>query len=155
MKRRYEDVTDTHEDMLVRMSRLDELAKLPTRDELKASVATLGASIAAIKPTDLSSLHDRLARLERIVVDLRTANIVPMQEKLAPVTDRLMLIEERVRSLNIPEVDLGPVHSGIASLDIAIGGKLGPVEGRIARLEAAAASGRGRCPSAAWCPCGR
>ena len=136
MKRRYEDVTDSHEAMLSRMSRLDDLANLPTRDELKAGVAMLGASIAAIKPTDLSSLHDRLARLERIVVDLRTANILPMQDKLAPLGDRLMLIEERVRSLNIPEVDLGPVHSGIASLDIAIGGKLGPVEGRIARLEA-------------------
>jgi predicted flap endonuclease-1-like 5' DNA nuclease len=135
MKRRYEDVTDTHEDMLARMNRLDDLVNLPTREELKAGVSMLGASIAAIKPTDLSSLHDRLARLERIVVDLRTANIVPMQEKLAPVSDRLMLIEERVRSLNIPEVDLGPVHSGLASLDIAIGGKLGPVEGRIARLE--------------------
>ena len=136
IKRRYEDVTDSHEAMLSRMSRLDDLANLPTRDEHKAGVAMLGASIAAIKPTDLSSLHDRLARLERIVVDLRTANILPMQDKLAPLGDRLMLIEERVRSLNIPEVDLGPVHSGIASLDIAIGGKLGPVEGRIARLEA-------------------
>jgi predicted flap endonuclease-1-like 5' DNA nuclease len=135
MKRRYEDVTDSHEAMLSRMSKLDDLANLPTREELKAGVSTLGASIAAIRPTDLSSLHDRLARLERILVDLRTANIVPMQEKLAPVGDRLMLIEERVRSLNIPEVDLGPVHSGIASLDIAIGGKLGPVEGRMARLE--------------------
>src|SRR5262245_33823510 len=134
MKRRYEDVTDSHEAMLSRMSKLDELsnlANLPTREELKASVATLGASIAAIEPTDLSSLHDRLARLERIVADLRTANILPMQEKLAPVADRLTQIEERVRTINIPEVDLGPVHSGIASLDIAIGGKLGPAEGRI------------------------
>ena len=136
MKRRYEDVTDSHEEMLSRMSRLDDLPNLPTREELKASVSTLGASIAAIKPTDLSSVNDRLARMERIVLDLRTANILPMQEKLAPIGDRLMLLEERVRSLNIPEVDLGPVHSGIASLDLAIGGKLGPVEGRIARLEA-------------------
>jgi predicted flap endonuclease-1-like 5' DNA nuclease len=135
MKRRYEDVTDTHEDMLARMNQLDVLANLPTRDELKASVSLIEASVAAIKPADLSSLHDRLARLERIVVDLRTANIVPMQEKLAPVGDRLTQLEERIRSLNIPDVDLGPVHSGIASLDIAIGGKLGPVEGRMVRLE--------------------
>jgi predicted flap endonuclease-1-like 5' DNA nuclease len=135
MKRRYEDVTDSHEAMLSRMSRLDALANMPTREELKAGLATLGASIAAIKPTDLSSLHDRLARLERIVADLRTANILPMQEKLTPVADRLAQIEESVRTLKIPEVDLGPVHSGIASLDLAIGGKLGPVEGRIARLE--------------------
>ncbi len=135
MKRRYEDVTDAHEDMLTRMNRLDALANLPTRDELKASVTTLGASIAAIKPTDLSPLHERITRLEQALANLRTADLVPMYEKLAPVGDRLTLLEERMRSLNIPEVDLGPVHAGIASLDLAIGGKLGPVEGRITRLE--------------------
>jgi predicted flap endonuclease-1-like 5' DNA nuclease len=136
IKRRYEDVTESHEEMLARMSRLDDLAGLPTRDELKAGVSTLGASIAAIKPTDLSPLHERIGRLEQALSNLRTADLLPMYERLAPVGDRLMLLEERVRSLKIPEVDLGPVHSGIASLDLAIGGKLGPVEGRIARLEA-------------------
>ena len=135
MKRRYEDVTDAHEDMLTRMNRLDALANLPTRDELKASVTTLGASIAAIKPTDLSPLHERITRLEQALANLRTADLVLMYEKLAPVGDRLTLLEERMRSLNIPEVDLGPVHAGIASLDLAIGGKLGPVEGRITRPE--------------------
>jgi predicted flap endonuclease-1-like 5' DNA nuclease len=135
MKRRYEDVTDTHDAMLARINRLDDLASLPTRDEFKASVSTLDAAIAAIKPTDLSPMLERIGRLERALLDLRAADLAPMAEKLAPIGDRLMLIEERIRTLNIPEVDLGPVHSGIASLDIAIGGKLGPVDGRIARLE--------------------
>ncbi|HEX5007050.1 MAG TPA: hypothetical protein VFV70_08050 [Hyphomonadaceae bacterium] len=134
-KRRYEDVTDSHEAMLARMSRLDDLARLPTKEELKAGVTMLGASIAAIKPTDLSPLHERITRLEQALANVRTADLAPMYEKLAPVGDRLTLLEERIRSLNIPEVDLGPVHSGIASLDIAMSGKLGPVEGRIAKLE--------------------
>jgi chromosome segregation ATPase len=138
MKRRYEDVTDSHEHLLSRMSKLDDLAKLSTREELKAGLAALGASVAAIKPTDLAPVQERLARLEQALVDLHAADLVPLHERLVPIGERVASIDERIGSLRIPEVDLGPVHSGIASLDLVLG-KLAastqPVEGRILTLE--------------------
>jgi predicted flap endonuclease-1-like 5' DNA nuclease len=58
---------------------------------------------------------------------------------LRPIEERLAIIEQRIRSL--PDVDLGPVHSGIATLDLAIARlekpsrSIEPVNARIAALE--------------------
>ena len=101
-----------------------------------------------VPETDLGPLHQRLNALEMklgsMSVDLdpvltrvssvgdAVAQIKPTD--IRPIDERLSRMEGMLREFKIPEVDLGPVHSGIASLGIAMNG-LEPVNTRIAALE--------------------
>lgn len=71
-----------------------------------ARVDGVGDAVARIQPTDIRPLDERLSRLEGVLRDLK-----------------------------LPEVDLGTVHSGIASVGLAVTA-LEPMNGRIAALEA-------------------
>lgn len=159
LKRGYEDVTDSHEQLLTRVS---DMAPLATRTDLERGVAALSSSISAIEPTDIAPLEDRLARfelamddrlmpIERRLTDFSLDPLVTHVSELSdrisamrgpdlrPIEERLAIIEQRIRSL--PDVDLGPVHSGIATLDLAIARlekpsrSIEPVNARIAALE--------------------
>ncbi len=75
-------------------------------DPVLSRVSEVGAAVAQIRPTDIRPIDERLARLEGAL-----------------------------RELKPPEVDLGPVHSGIASLGLQVSA-LEPVATRLATLEA-------------------
>ncbi len=148
MKRRYEDVTESHEQLLHRVTEMQALA---TRADLERGVAALAQEVGAIQPTDIAPLEQRLSRFELTMDD----RLTPIERHLAgfsldPITaqlsetqsrveERLAIIEQRVRS--IPDVDLGPVHAGIATLDLAIARmerpsrSVEPINARIAALE--------------------
>lgn len=75
-------------------------------DPVMARVSDVGAAVAQIRPTDIRPIDERLSRIEGIVRDFKA-----------------------------PEVDLGPVHSGIASIGLQMNA-LEPVSARLATLEA-------------------
>ncbi len=119
-------------------------------------IMRLEQAIADLKfpAPDLGPLQERLAK-----VDARVAGLTfdPLMTKvsevgsaianmrgpdLRPIDERLSRLEGVLRGLQAPQVDLGPVHSGIASLGVAIGaleapGKaVEPLAGRLAAMEA-------------------
>jgi len=77
-----------------------------TLDSVISRVARVGEQIEKIQPTDVRPLDERMSRMEGVLRDLK-----------------------------LPEVDLGPVHSGIASVGLAVK-VLEPVNERVAALEA-------------------
>lgn len=170
MKRRYEDVTESHDALISQTSRM---STLPTKEDLKAAlnfdpindriarieqaitgmkfdpitdrIARVEQTIAALKfpETDLSPLHQRLAAVEQ---RLGAFNLDPLTTRVSdltgavsriplpdfrPIDERLSRIEGAVREFKAPDVDLGPVHSGIATLGLNIE----PVQARIGKLE--------------------
>jgi len=89
-----------------RLEQVERRLSAFTLDPVISHVAGVGEAVARIQPTDVRPLDERLSRLEGVLRDLK-----------------------------LPEVDLGPVHSGIASVGLAVNA-LEPVNGRIAALEA-------------------
>lgn len=109
-----------------------------------------------VPEVDLSLVHSRLAQLESRIDAIK---LDPVIERVAdvgqavsriqptdirPLDERLSRLEAALRDLKLPETDLGPVHSGIASLGLAVepvGGKIAGLESKIneigARLEGA------------------
>src|SRR5690606_33142943 len=75
LKRSYEDVTESHDQLLTRVS---DMAPLATRTDLERGVAALTSSVSAIEPTDIAPLEDRLARFE-----------LAMDDRLTPIERRL------------------------------------------------------------------
>ncbi len=165
MKRRYEDVTESHGDLLFHTERLKALPAMATRDDLKAGVETLSSSLSNLRMPDLAPVNDRLGLLERAVRGIsipepdlrplhqrleiieqylrapdigldqlrnRTAGIEEAVASLAssvsrldnadlrPVEMRLAGLEDLMRTWKAPDVNLGPVHSGLATLGLTL-----------------------------------
>lgn len=165
MKRRYEDVTESHEDLLFHTERLKALPEMATRDDLKAGVETLSSSLSSLRMPDLAPVNDRLGLLERAVrsISIPEPDLRPLHQRLEiieqylrapdigldqlrnraarieeaigsltssvsrldnadlrPVETRLAGLEELVRSWKAPDVNLGPVHSGLATLGLTL-----------------------------------
>lgn len=143
MKNRYEDVTETYEAILGQGPNGNGKEKIVTREDLEAQVAGLSDRLASLPQPDLSPLHERLGTIEARILESRSS-VEPVMERLAaveaalgemrstgfePVEDRLARIEDRVNAISeaeppefpeIPAVDLGPVHSGLARLELAL-----------------------------------
>jgi predicted flap endonuclease-1-like 5' DNA nuclease len=157
LKRRYEDVTETHERLISENTRMERLAQLASKDDLKTGIATLTSAVTDIKPADFSPVLDRIERLERMLAAIRMPDLGPIERRLGaldpisgkladitrevsqispqivgqivpqiPKTDltnvetKINALEATIRSIRIPAPDLGPVHSGIATLQIAM-----------------------------------
>jgi predicted flap endonuclease-1-like 5' DNA nuclease len=150
MKRRYEDVTESHERLIAETSRMERLQQLASRDDLKTGIATLTSAVGEIKSVDLEPVTDRLQRLELILAGQKAPDLQGLQnqlnsrfdERIAPVSqrlsevaatiarqpppdlkpieDKISVLEQTIRSIRIPAPDLGPVHSGIAALQLAV-----------------------------------
>jgi predicted flap endonuclease-1-like 5' DNA nuclease/predicted nucleic acid-binding Zn-ribbon protein len=164
MKQRYEDVTDTHTDLLAQTDRLKKLSDMPDREDLKAALENLAARISALKP-DLAPVNDRLGLLERAVrgITIPEPDLKPFGQKLdvieahlrapdigldqlreraaniehrvsavsesvsrlsntdlKPLEARIADLENLMLSWKAPEVDLGPVHSELATLGLSL-----------------------------------
>ena len=140
MKNRYEDVTETFEAFMGRGTNGNGGPRMVTREDLEIQVASLTDRVAAIPQPDFAPLHERLGTIESRVLESRSA-VEPVMERLGALEaalgevresglesleDRLARIEDRVNAISeteppeIPEVDLGPVHSGLARLELAL-----------------------------------
>ncbi len=171
MRNRYEDVTETYEDLMDRSALADarpgvtredlaahfaaieeRLSTLPTpvtRDELYANFSSMGERLTSLPIPDVSPINARLQAIESRLAD-SGSTFDPVISRLADLdmavgqlknTDldsleaRLSRIEDNVNVLvnsepppmpelpafpDIPEVDLGPIHSGLARLELAL-----------------------------------
>lgn len=118
-------------------------------------MARVHAAVSDIRvpEVDLSPVNARLEQMERKLaafslepviarvadVDTRVTGVgeavgrIPATD-LRPINERLAQVEAALRAFKLPEVDLGPVHSGIATVGLAVKG-LEPVSGRISAIE--------------------
>lgn len=136
IKSRFEDVTETHATMVSQSRAI--AGRSITRDDLKAEVAGL---TAAMPKTDLDPVTQRLTGLEAAVSNFRVpeTNLDPVHERLARLesyimapdesldimADRMSTLEGAIGLLgadigNIQNPDLGPVHSGLARVELAL-----------------------------------
>ena len=121
LSRRHESVADSRERLLAQANRVENMA---TRDD----IAGVKAAIAGQTPVDLSPVQHRVDAIE---AQLAAFSLEPVMTRVARVgeqvsqvqpalVDRLMRLETMLRELKIPEVDLGPVHSGLATLGLSV-----------------------------------
>ena len=157
MKRHFEDVTESHEDLLLHADKLKMLPKMATRDDLKAGVDTVTTSLTNLRMPDLAPVNDRLGLLERAVrgISIPEPDLKPLNQRLEAIETflrspdagleqlraRIAGLEDLVLAWKAPEVDLGPVHSGLATLgltldDMKTGKSLQPLHGHLDALEA-------------------
>jgi predicted flap endonuclease-1-like 5' DNA nuclease len=172
MKRRYEDVTESHEDLRFQAERLKALPQMPTREELKTGIEDVTSKITGLKMPDLAPVNDRLGLVERAVrsISIPEPDLRPLSQKLdvidahlrapdagveqlrarmagleetlnmvvssvntvassvsrldntdlRPLEARLLTLENVVRAWKAPDVDLGPVHSELATLGLSL-----------------------------------
>jgi predicted flap endonuclease-1-like 5' DNA nuclease len=74
----------------------------------------VSARIDNLRMPDIESVNTRIAALASHVTESRTPDLMPALEP------RLALLEDLVASIQLPETDLGPVHSGLAALQVAV-----------------------------------
>ncbi len=83
----------------------------------------------------LDPVISRVAEVGSRMTNVGDAVTRMQMTELRPLDERLSRLEAALRELKLPEVDLGPVHSGIASLGLAMK-SMEPVQSRISSLEA-------------------
>lgn len=139
MKNRYEDVTESYQDLVSLRSQNDSAPSPVTREELETHLSGLYSSIVERLP-DISPLSTRLETLDSRFADSGTA-FEPVLARMAELetrigqtrtTDmegleaRLSRIEDGVNVVanaeppEMPDVDFGPIHSGLARLELAL-----------------------------------
>ncbi|MEM6625396.1 MAG: hypothetical protein AAF719_01720 [Pseudomonadota bacterium] len=126
--------------------------------DFEDSLANTTAAIATNDGVDLGPLEDELRGMANKIDGLENPDLDPLAARLAeisaklealpepnlhPLDLRLSRLEEAVRAINAPELDLGPVHAGLASLQLSLAEQdasppvdLEPLHGHIAALEA-------------------
>ncbi len=163
LNRKHESIADSRERLLAQASRMENVA---TREDVAGITAMLkgqkpvdlspvelnlssmrtAISDIRIPETDLSPVQRRLDAMEARLaafslepVMTRVAHVGEAVSQVQPaLVDRLARLETMLRELKIPEVDLGPVHSGLATLGLSVS-SLGP---KVSDLGAKFESGR-------------
>ncbi len=134
-KSRYEDVTETHTDLVNQSHTL--AGRGITRDDLKAEVAGL---TAAMPTTDLEPLAQRLTGLEAAVSNFRIpeAYLDPLHARLARLEGYATAPDD---SSGILAARISDMEASIASLGSEVGkiqnADLEPIDYRMAQLESA------------------
>src|SRR5690242_14572316 len=82
MKRRYEDVTESHERLIAETSRMERLQQLASREDLKTGIASLTTAVGEIRQTDLEPVFDRLQRIELILAGQKAPDLQGLQTQL-------------------------------------------------------------------------
>jgi len=122
---------------------------------MEERMARVQSAVSGIRvpEVNLAPLNARLEQMERrlstISIDLvmqRVSDVVTRVNgvneavgripatDLRPIDDRLARLEAALRDLKLPNVDLGPVHTGIAALGLSVK-TLEPMNGRISAME--------------------
>lgn len=137
----------TREDLAAHFAALEErLSALPspvTRDEFHANIHSIRDRLAALPIPDVSpiSAHletietrladsgskfdpvfSRLADIDMAVSQLKTTGLEGVETRLSRIEDNVnaLLNSEPPQMPEVPEVDLGPIHSGLARLELAL-----------------------------------
>ena len=154
LSRKHEAIAASRERLLAQTNRIDGLA---TRDDVAKQVSTVIAAINGQKPVDLQPVEQGLLGVKQAVAEIPRTDLTPVQERiqsleaklaafsLDPVITRvtevgasLARVETAQREFKVPEVDLGPVHAGIATLGLSVSA----LEPRFGDLAARLESGR-------------
>lgn len=103
---------------------------------IEQSVSAISAAVASLRTVQLEAIDQHLRGVSARIDNLRMPDMEPVNTRIAalashidetrapdplPALDaRLERIEQLVAQLQIPETDLGPVHSGLAALQVAV-----------------------------------
>ncbi len=117
LSRRHESIAESRERLLEQANRV---ANLATRDDVATQGATVLAALAGQKPVDLAPLDDTLQGIRRVVSDIRMpeTDLTPVQQGVDALVERLARLEAALDTLK--DIDLGPVHAGLASLGLTV-----------------------------------
>lgn len=147
LSRKHESVADSRERLLAQANRVESMA---TRDD----IAGVTAAIAGQKPVDLKPLEQAISairipetdlspvqrRIDAMEARLASLSLEPVMHAVSQVqpalSDRLTRLETMLSEFKIPEVDLGPVHSGLATLGLSVSALEPKVADLGARMEA-------------------
>lgn len=124
---------------------------------LEQSVSAISAAIASMRTVHLEAIDQHLRGVSARIDNLRMPDIDGVNTRLAALTShvsdsrlpdlhaaiapRLERLEQLISEIRLPEVDLGPVHSGMAAIQVAVENlelpepNLAPLESRIAGLK--------------------
>lgn len=141
LSRKHESIADSRERLLAQTNRIEGLV---TRDDMAKQAASILAVINNQKPVDLQPVEQGLSTVKQAVADIRIpqTDLTPLHDRLqaleaklaaslAPVMSavaqvqpamdqRLGALETSLSNIKVPEVDLGPVHAGLASLGLSV-----------------------------------
>ncbi len=144
---KHESIAVSRERLLAQASRMEKVA---TRDDIAAITAAMAAqkqvdlkpveqAISAIRipEPDMSPVQRRIDAMEARLASFSLDPVMRAVSQVEPaMADRLARLEAMLRDLKIPEVDLGPVHSGLATLGLSVSALEPKVNDLGARMEA-------------------
>ena len=99
---------------------------------LEQSVSAISASISSVRSVHLEAIDQHLRGVSARIDNLRMPDIEGVNTRLAALSShvgtdlrgaleaRLENLEKQIASIQIPETNLGPVHSGLAALQVAV-----------------------------------
>ncbi len=134
LSRKHESIADSRERLLAQTNRIEGLV---TRDDMAKQSASILAAFNTQKPVDLQPVEQGISHVKQAVADLTPLHdrLRALEAKLAvsldpvmtavsqvqPAMDkRLGALETSLSNIKLPEVDLGPVHAGLASLGLSV-----------------------------------
>ena len=142
LSRKHESIADSRERLLSQANRIEGLV---TRDDMAKQAAAILAAVNNQKPvdlqpvelgishvkqavadiripqTDLTPVHDRIQALEAKLSAFSLDPVLAAVSRVQPAIDqRLGALEGALSNIKVPEVDLGPVHAGLASLGLSV-----------------------------------
>lgn len=114
-----------------------DIAALQTRlGTLEQSVSGISAAISSLRSVHLEAIDQHLRGVSARIDNLRMPDIEGVNTRLTALTShvsesrlpdlhaaiepRLSRIEQMIAGIRVPEPDLGPVHSGLAALQVAV-----------------------------------
>ncbi|MFN7165067.1 MAG: hypothetical protein ACK4P2_09650 [Hyphomonas sp.] len=139
---------------------------------LEQSVSAISASIASMRTVHLEAIDQHLRGVSARIDNLRMPDIDSVNTRLSALTShvnesrlpdlhaaiapRLERLEQMIADIRIPDMNLGPVHSGMAAIQVAVENlelpepDMAPLESRLSgiqdNLDALAAAAKSREP---------
>lgn len=123
-----------------RLSSLEYTLAAPDREvqaiserigSLEQSISALSAALSSMRNVHLEAIDQHLRGVSARIDNLRMPDIDSVNTRIASLTShitesqadiepKLARIEHLISEITLPETDLGPVHSGLAALQVAI-----------------------------------